>query len=177
MHRPAVPTMRRTLATAATTILLVGMLCTVATAQAGAAGRGRDKPFMAIAHRDLSFGEVLPGIPESVTSSDPRHAGLFEIQGTPGAAVRVEFLLPPAMATPFGATLPLEFGAGDGYADFGRGHPPRGLQFDPRTPLTAALGPNGRLLVSLGGTVEPARNQAGGAYAAAISITVYDLGI
>jgi len=169
--------MRRAAATTAFLVLWAGPPLASAAAQSMAIRPGHDRPFMAIAHRDLSFGQVLPGIPESIASGDPRHAGLFEIQGTPGGVVRVEFLLPPALVAPFGALLPLEFGPGDGYADFSHGRPPRGLQFDPRTPLTATLGLNGRLLVSLGGTVEPARDQAGGSYAAAISITVYDLGI
>jgi hypothetical protein len=135
------------------------------------------RPFMAIAHRDLTFGQVLPGIPEAVRPDDLRHAGLFEIQGSADAAVRVEFLLPDALVAPFGALLPIAFGHGDGFADFSHGRPPRGLRFDPRTPLITTLGPNGRLLIRLGGTVSPTRDQPGGPYHAAVSITVYDLGI
>jgi len=135
------------------------------------------RPFTAIAHKDLTFGQVLPGIPETVRPDDVRHAGLFEVQGMADGVVRVEFLLPDALVAPFGALLPIAFGHGDGFADFSRGRPPRGLRFDPRTPLIATLGPNGRLLIRLGGTVTPARDQAGGPYHATVSITVYDLGI
>jgi hypothetical protein len=134
------------------------------------------RPFMAIAHRDLTFGQVLPGIPERVRPTDARHAGLFEIQGSRDGTVRIEFLLPDALVAAFGAELPIAFGHGDGFADHSHGSPRRGLRFDPRTPIVTSLGRNGRLLVRLGGTVSPSRDQPGGPYEAAVSITVYDLG-
>jgi hypothetical protein len=137
---------------------------------------GHPRPFMAIAHRDLTFGQVLPGIPERVRPSDVKHAGLFEIQGSRDGTVRIEFLLPDALTASFGAELPIEFGHGDGFADFSHGWPRRGLRFDPRTPIVASLGRNGRLLIRLGGTVSPTRDQPGGPYEASVSITVYDLG-
>lgn len=137
---------------------------------------GRPGTFMAIAQRDLTFGEVLPGIPETVLTENPRQSGLFEIRGVRGGTVRVEFLLPAALVSMHGALLPLQFGPMDGYADLSRGHPPRGIRFDPRTPLVAVLGPNGRLMVRLGGTVIPSRTQAGGEYHATIALTVFDLG-
>jgi hypothetical protein len=144
-----------------------------------ALAQARDRPpgqLMAIALQDLRFGNVLPGIPETVSPIAFKGAGHFEIQGVVEGMVRIEFLLPDALISAYGATLPLEFGPSDGYADFSRGHPPRGLIFDPRTPLVAVLGPNGRLNVRLGGTVRPARDQAGGKYVAMIALTVYDLG-
>jgi hypothetical protein len=131
---------------------------------------------MAIARRDLRFGEVLPGIPESVRPIDISKAGLFEIQGMPAGMVRIEFVLPDALRSAEGAVMPLDFNPSDGYADFGRGRPPRGLRFDPRVPLVAVLGPNGRLHVRLGGTVAPTRNQPRGVYHATIALTVFDLG-
>jgi hypothetical protein len=136
----------------------------------------RPRAFMAIAQRDLAFGEVLAGIPETVRPDDSRQAGLFEIHGIPEGTVRLEFLLPDALVSPLGARLPLAFGPGDGYADFSYGRPPRGLRFDPRVPLVAVLGPNGRLIVRLGGTVAPSRTQADGEYHATIALTVFDLG-
>lgn len=148
-----------------------------AAAQDFGKGHGHQPPFMAIAHRDLTFGQVLPGIPERVRPDDMRQAGLFEIQGSKNGTVRVEFLLPDALVSPFGAELPIDFGYGDGYADFRHGTPKHGQRFDPRAPVVTSLGPNGRLLIRLGGTVTPSRDQAGGPYHAAVSITVYDLGI
>jgi hypothetical protein len=134
------------------------------------------QPLLALAVNDLTFGTVLPGIPSSVSVRDPHHAGLFEIDGPADASVRVEFILPAALAASGGALLPISFGPGDGFADFSHGHPPRGTLFDPHAPVIGALGPNGRLFVRMGGTVLPGRPQAGGEYHATISMTVYDLG-
>ena len=168
--------MRRSLEIAALVAASLGPAAPPAAAQFVVPDDGHTRPFMAFAQRDLSFGQVFPGIPESVLSSDPRQAGLFEIQGTPESPIRVEFLLPSALQSSHGALLPIEFRHGDGQADFSRGRF-RGVFFDPRTPLVADLGPNGKLWVRLGGTVLPTRDQAGGAYYATISITVFDLGI
>jgi len=133
-------------------------------------------PLLVLALNELSFGTVFPGIPSSVSVHDPRKAGLFQIQGPAGACVRVELILPSALAAAHGALLPVRFGPGDGFADFSRGRPPRGLLFDPHTPVIGGLGPNGRLYVRIGGTVLPGLPQAGGVYRATIFLTVYDLG-
>jgi hypothetical protein len=167
--------MRRLLGAAVLSAASLGAAASPAAAQFVVPEHPHGKPFMAFSKRDLTFGKVFPGIEESVMSSDPRHAGLFEIQGTADSPVRVEFVLPDALRSAHGAQLPVEFGHGDGQADFSRGRY-HGVYFDPRTPLVADLGPNGKLWVRLGGTVLPARDQAGGAYHATISITVFDLG-
>lgn len=133
-------------------------------------------PLTAVALNDLSFGTVLPGIPVSVSSGDPRHSGQFEVQGPANASIRVDFSLPSALISTAGALLPVSFGPSDGFADFSHGTPPRGLVFNPHAPVIGALGPNGRLLLRLGGTVKPAPTQAGGEYSSTISMTVYNLG-
>ena len=131
---------------------------------------------MAIARSDLSFGTVLAGIPSAVEVHDPRRAGLFEIQGPADGSVRVDFILPTALATTGGALLPVQFVYRDGFADFSMGRPPRGVYFDPHTPLVSTLGPNGRLFVHLGGTALPGLPQTSGIYRATIYLTVSDLG-
>jgi hypothetical protein len=133
-------------------------------------------PLLALAINDLSFGTVLPGIPSSVSVRDPRHAGLFEIQGQPDACMRIEFILPTALTSEQGALMPISFGPGDGFTDFSRGRPPRGRYFDPHRPVVESLGPNGRLYVRIGGTVRPGRPQASGTYSATISLTINNLG-
>jgi hypothetical protein len=168
--------MRITLGPAFLAVVLTTAALPKAAGAQGSGVPGVARPFVAIAHRDLRFVRVLPGIPESVHRHDPRDSGLFEIQGTANGAVRIEFLLPHTLVASFGAHLPIDFGPGDGFADLSRGRPPRGHVFDPHAPLVAALGPNGRLWIRLGGAVNPARDQAGGTYSAIISITVFDLG-
>lgn len=131
-------------------------------------------PLVAVAVRDLAFGTVLPGIPSSVSVGDPLHTGLFEISGPVAASVRVEFVLPAALVSGV-AMLPIAFGSGDGFAQFSLS-PPHGTVFDPHAPLLGSLGPDGQLYVRMGGTVLPGHTQTGGAYAATITMTVYDLG-
>jgi len=134
------------------------------------------RPLLALSVNDLSFGTVLPGIPSSVNVRDPRHAGLFEIQGPADASVRIEFVLPTALTSEQSAVMPVSFGPGDGFADLSRGRPPRGHLFDPHAPVIESLGPNGRLYVRIGGTVRPGRPQASGTYSATISLTIFNLG-
>lgn len=132
-------------------------------------------PLTALALNDLSFGTVLPGIPVSVSPTDPRHCGQFEIRGPANASVRVDFTLPAAL-TSGAAQLPIAFGGGDGLGDFSHDTPPRSIRFDPHMPVIATIGPNGMFFLRLGGTVSPSPIQSGGAYSATISITVYNLG-
>jgi hypothetical protein len=157
-------------------LALVPGRAAVLPAQALPAPPPAPAPLLAVALQDLTFVEVFPGIPRSVFRHDPRHAGLFELQGPPEASVRVEFVLPTALLANDGTPLPILFGPEDAFADFSRGRPPRGRPFDPHGPAISTLGPNGRLYLRLGGTVQPAPLQPGGTYRATIVMTVYDLG-
>lgn len=145
-------------------------------AQVASPEHGHPRPLMAHSVSDLDFGNVFPGIPVTVPAGDARHAAMFEIEGPSGMSVRVEITLPTALVTHHGARLPVRFGARDGYADFSRGMPPRGLVFDPNGPVLGSLGPNGELYIRLGGTAEPERGQTSGWYRATIFLTVYDVG-
>jgi hypothetical protein len=168
------PTVRIALAGVALVVLATVDVCAVA-AQSDASVYYVPRPLLAIARRDLSFGTVLRGIPSRVLTSDVHGAGLFEINGAKHEAVRVEFLLPPSLTSGDGHELQISFGPGDGAAatDMGRFH---GMPFDPRQPLVATLGANGKLYVRLGGTALPSHAQAAGIYRATIFLSVYDLG-
>jgi hypothetical protein len=159
--------------------MIIAALAALAASAAPLRGQARTppaSPLFAVSLSDLTFGIVLPGIPTSVNVFDHEHAALFELQGVADIPVRVELVLPVALVSHDGGHfLPINFGPGDGFADFSRGKPPRGIAFDPHAPLNSALGPNGRLWVRLGGTVTPGRPQRGGAYSATIYLTVYDL--
>ena len=161
----------------ATVVLVAATLAQTSpgTAQSPAVGVP-NRPFVVIGRRNLTFGTVLPGIPTSVPHNHPRFSGEFEIQGTASASVRVELSLPLALVASGGATLPIAFASSDGSHDFPHGLPHRTL-FDPHVPVVAALGPNGKLNVWLGGTVSPVPGQTSGTYVATISITVFNLGI
>jgi len=129
-----------------------------------------------IALHDLRFSSVLQGIPKSVNPHDPDHSALFEIRGLAGASVRAEFVLPAALIGDGGDLLPVDFNAGDGYADPTRGSSSLGVVFDPHAPLITTLSSGGQIFLRLGGTVRPSRPQAGGEYRTIIVITVYNLG-
>ena len=154
-------------------VVTITQLC--ATGAVAQGPPGDSEPLVAIARQDLAFGTLLPGIPSTVPSDHPRQAGLFELQGAKGAVTRIELLLPSALASSAGQMLPLAFGPGDGSFGFSRGRG-QAMPFDPRTPLLASLGPNGKLFVHLGATAVPNRVQNSGAYAATIAITIFDLG-
>ncbi len=161
---------------------LVMIAALAAVGSSGGAGSARaqaripsePRPLLALAHSDLRFGTVLPGIPARVNARDLGHAALFEVRGPFGAAVRIELLLPSALDGLGDALLPISFGPGDGLAGFTRDSP-SSLSFNPANPLIATLGPNGSLWVRLGGTVLPGRPQLGGPYSGTIVITVFDL--
>jgi len=155
-------------------VCAAGDICP-ATAQNNASVHYVPRPLVVIARRDLRFGTVVRGVQSTVLTSDVRYAGLFEINGAKHEAVRVEFILPTSLTSGDGHELPVSFGSSDGAAatDMGRFH---GVPFDPRQPLIATLGANGKLYIRLGGTAFAAYGQAPGTYRATIFLSVFDLG-
>jgi hypothetical protein len=133
-------------------------------------------PLHALALNALDFGTIFPGIPSSVSAFDGHHAGAFQVRGSEGASVRVEFVLPPALLAEDGARLPIDFGPRDGYADFSGDREGHGRRFDPHAPVLGCLGEEGRLYLRIGGTVRPDVSQRRGRYRATIFLTVFDLG-
>lgn len=120
--------------------------------------------------RNLTFGSLLPGVPEPVSPADSR-SGLFLIFGLPRAEVRINFSLPAALIGAGGQNLPLQFGPTDGgFAPTSSGASI--VVFDPRVPLVTRLSNIGRLYVRLGGTALPSGQQGAGNYSATITITV-----
>lgn len=126
--------------------------------------------------RDLTFGTLERGFSSTVSALDVSHAALFEIQGPAETPVRIELVLPVALESAEGARVLLVFGPSDGFASVSSAHPPAGAAFNPRAPLVATLGPDGRLHLRIGGTARPDRLQAGGTYRAAIFVSLYNLG-
>ena len=134
------------------------------------------QPVAAVGTQDLTFGIVLPGLPTAVSRLDAANSGQYEIRGERRTEVRVDLTLPATLDSPTGATMPLQFGAGDG--GFSARPAIRSSQvFDPRAPLVTNLSPSGRLYIWLGGTVLPAPTQEQGNYAATIILTVSYTGV
>ncbi len=134
------------------------------------------QPVVATGRQDLTFGIVLPGLPATVSRLDAANSGQYGIRGASRTEVRVELTLPATLDSPGGASMPLQFGAGDGGFSV---RPAIGSSqaFDPRVPLVTDLSSSGRLFIWLGGTVLPASSQAQGNYSATIVMTVSYTGV
>jgi hypothetical protein len=160
-------------------VLLAAALTALSTASvAPVAAQGRrtvvvPQPLVVITHRDLTFGNVLPGIPMAVNARDIERAALFEVRGPEDAVVRLEFVLPDNMRNDRGGLFPIIFAATDGNASFTLTPSPGG--FSPNAPLISTLGTEGRIYIRLGGSVQPGLPQQGGAYSATIHLTVFDV--
>ena len=153
-------------------VLALGVATILGPGTVAAQGR----PLSARGQQDLQFGPLLPGVPITVSRLDAANAGQFEIRGRRNTEVQVELTLPAVMTSGSGATLPLQFSAGDaGYST----DPAIGSSqaFDPRVPLTTVLASNGKLYIFLGGTALPGSQQAAGTYAATITLTVAYTGV
>jgi len=129
------------------------------------------RPLTVSGVRSLVFGAVFPGVPRTISRTDPANSGQFDLTGNKNSQVRLVFTLPAAMAGPVGATMPLAFGGGDaGYSDTQA----IGSQvaFDPKQPFLATLNKNGRGSVFIGGTAQPGSSQRAGPYTGTLTLTV-----
>jgi hypothetical protein len=133
-----------------------------------ALAQARPRP---IARHNLTFGAVLPGVRTTVSRLDAANAGQFEIRGRRRLEVEIRLTLPVALVSLSGATLPLQFGPGDGGISNTRTMV-TSTAFDPRSPVRWRLPNNGRAWVFLGGSAVPAPNQPGGRYGATVVLTV-----
>jgi len=129
------------------------------------------QPITTVGTQDLTFGSVLPGLPTVVDRLDAANSGQYEIRGEGRTEVRVDLTLPATLDSPGGATMPLQFAAGDGGYSV-RPSIRSSQAFDPRAPLVVTLSASGRLYIWLGGTVLPAPTQEQGSYSATIVLTV-----
>lgn len=125
----------------------------------------------AVAHvapvRDLEFGQLFPGVTTRVLTPDVGRRGEVQLEGR--GQYYVQFLLPEAMMSAEGATLPLRFGAGD--AALVRGSAGTPLAFDPTVGTNVNF--SGAVMdaqVFLGGTADPSADQTAGSYSATITI-------
>lgn len=122
--------------------------------------------------KPLAFGQILAGAPVAVLRTDPVKAGQINLSAQPQSQIILQLTLPSSMTGPLGATLPIVFGANDaGFSAFGA----IGSQtaFDPRnSTVVITNSQNGRGSVFVGGTAQPAFNQAPGTYSGVITLTV-----
>jgi hypothetical protein len=115
----------------------------------------------------LDFGDVLPGIAQSIASGDA-NAGRFEITGNPGSEVQLTFTALPANLTDGGNSMAITWSAGYGVASTSQDG-----TFTPAAGTAQYLeGATGNLFVFLGGAFTPATNQPAGTYTADVTLQV-----
>ncbi|HST61661.1 MAG TPA: hypothetical protein VLK84_23350 [Longimicrobium sp.] len=127
----------------------------------------------AVPVQGLSFGRLLPGVPETVSTADAARRAEIILSGT--GSFDVLLVLPDALVNADGARIPLRFGARDGAVMRNPSAPL--LPFNPlemgRVQIQESAGP-ARLL--LGGTAVPAPSQAAGTYQATVVLIVNNPG-
>ena len=124
-------------------------------------------------NNDLVFGSVFPGIPKTITKYTAGSACEFEITGTAGDEITIDFTLPTYMNVS-GFNMQMIFNESDCAIDTSASPDQSDPEFDDLDPwhtLTYRLGSNG-MTVWLGGRVVPALRQQEGSYTASIVITV-----
>ena len=124
-------------------------------------------------NNNLVFGDVFPGIPKTISKSMAGSAAEFQVTGTAGDEISIEFTFQTYMNRS-GYNMQLIFNetdcAMDSSATPDQSNPGYN-NIDPWHLITYGLGLNG-LTIWLGGAVVPKLNQLNGAYTAQIVLTV-----
>jgi hypothetical protein len=118
--------------------------------------------------QQLTFGTLVPGVPEVVTVNDVARRAMIALSGT--GAVDVTFLLPASLESPEGAAIPLRFGTGDGGLMSSAISPVAPI--DPRDSRRLMLAADHATHLVLGGVALPARGQQPGHYSARVIILI-----
>ncbi len=124
-------------------------------------------------NNNLVFGDMFPGVPNTISKYTAGAAAEFHVRGTTGAEIAIQFTLPTKM-TKIGVSIQLIFFDTDCSVD-PRPNPlqtsPLHDNLDPWSTLLYKLGARG-LTIYLGGTAVPRIVQPPGAYTADITLTV-----
>lgn len=122
--------------------------------------------------RNLNFGIVIRGVPNSVAPNDAIRSGRFYVRHQLNRQVQVRLTLPNNLSrTGGGGNLPISFGATDAFAQ-GTAGSSVPVTFDPRTTQTFTLQTSPDFYINLGGRVAPTAAQATGAYTGSVTLTV-----
>jgi hypothetical protein len=126
---------------------------------------------------NLTFGNVLPGVPKTISKRTAGAAAEYSVTGNAGYQVLIDFSLPTHLKDN-GNSLLISFSATDcaiDSSDPGDQSSPAWDDRDPRNTLTATLG-SGGLTIWLGGRAQPSAQQPSGNYTAEIILTVSPAG-
>jgi len=121
--------------------------------------------------RNLAFGVVIRGVPNTVAPNDPIRSGRFYVRHQLRQQVRLQFTLPSQLPrVGGGGNLPISFGSTSAIAQgtAGNSNP---VTFNPNNARVFVLVTSPDFYVNLGGQVSPAANQAAGNYQGTITLT------
>jgi hypothetical protein len=131
---------------------------------------------------DLTFGNVLQGVPKTASKTVDAEAGIFQITGAGGQEISMYMQLPDFLWNSTGNSedrLVVTFDATDADLDTTAAGTPAAhgagaiVDQDPHSlPDTVMGGTDNILQIFLGGTVHPAVDQRAGSYTADIVLTV-----
>jgi hypothetical protein len=155
---------------------LRGLAVVLASAVAFTAPMAAQPPSLTVTGlRNLGFGTLIPGLPTTVSPSDPVRAAQFDVRGASAQQLQLVLALPLSLQGPSGAALPLRWGPSAAAYSLSGGTADA-IAFDPALPFTVALPASGRLLVFLGGTAQPLPTQVPGRFSAVITLTASSVG-
>jgi hypothetical protein len=125
----------------------------------------------AVPERGLTFGPIIPGVPEVVSVRDAARRAEVVLVGEGSADVLL--VLPRALVSRTGGTIPLSFGVDDGalVATPSGGLTPLDPLHATRVHLTGAA-----MRLLLGGTATPSREQPAGEYTTTIVVIISHAG-
>lgn len=135
---------------------------------AGAAPAAAQGPASLSAVQPLNFGELLPGLSETVTVQDAWRRAEIRIDGAGNFDLRL--VLPTALASRSGARIPLVFRSGDGAI---RGKNGKLSPFDPNVTERFKIPPgHGEATLLIGGTASTTASQRAGEYTATVVVVL-----
>lgn len=134
----------------------------------GAAPAAAQSAAAVSAVQPLDFGELLAGVPETVTVDDAWRRAEVNITATGNFTIRV--VVPTALVSRDGARIPLTFRYGDGAVQHRNG---RIATFDPNQPVRVRIPPgHGAASVLVGSTANASSTQPAGVYTATMVVVV-----
>jgi hypothetical protein len=124
-------------------------------------------------NNNLVFGDVFPGIPKVIDKANAGSAAEFQVTGTAGSEISVDFTLPTYL-NQSGFNMQVIFRQNDCALDSSATPDQSNPGYDDLNPwqtITYSLGLNG-MTIWLGGTVVPRLNQINGDYTGLVVLTV-----
>jgi hypothetical protein len=146
-----------------------GLVAALALASCGSiAGAQGQRSTTVFPVQALSFGLLLPGVPEVVPVTDMARRAMVALSGA--GAVDVTLVLPSSLSAPDGTNIPLQFRAGD--AGLLQSAGSAVVPLNPYQVNRVHLAPDRMVYLLLGGVALPSQAQHPGHYSARVLVIV-----